>query len=129
MGEKSKLRKVFWGILCVLCVCTPLVVMADENNRRDYVKSKGKIDFDNGTVVLDSTDLLYLADQVDELESIYKVTVIDALNKIGTYFRNDGSVTTKEERNEVDTKGEKESLSMGSVKEGVLQSQSVSSLF
>ena len=56
------LRKVILGILCVVCICTPLVVMANGNARRDNIKSKGKIDFDNGTVVLDSGDLLYLAD-------------------------------------------------------------------
>lgn len=122
------LRKVILGILCVVCICTPLVVMANGNARRDNIKSKGKIDFDNGTVVLDSGDLLYLADQVDELESTYKVTTIDALNKMGTYFRNDGSVVTNADANEVDTKEEKVNLSFGNIKEGILQSQSVLSL-
>lgn len=128
MGKIVNIRKIILGIVCILGICTPLMVMADGNARRNNIKSKGKLDFENGTVVVDSVDLLYLADQVDELESVYKVTVIDALNKIGTYFRNNGSVTTDAGANEVDSKEEKEKLSFGSIKEGVLKSQSVSSL-
>lgn len=128
MGKKRSLRKVILGIVCVLGISAPLMVMADGNARRDYIKSKGKIDFNNGKVVMDSADLLYLADQVDELESTYKVTVIDALNEIGTYFRNDGSVVADARVNEVDTKEEKENLSLGNIREGILQSQSVTTL-
>lgn len=128
MEKKRNLRKVILGIVCVLGISVPLIVMADGNARRDYIKSKGKLDFNNGIVVIDSADLLYLADQVDELESTVKVTVIDALNGIGTYFRNDGSIVTETETNEVDTKEEKENLSLGNIKEGILQSQSVASL-
>ena len=128
MRKKRTLRKVIIGILCVLCICTPLVVMADGHGRRDYIKSKGKIDFNNGAVVMDSADLLYLADQVDELEHTYKVTVVDALNSIGTYFKNDGSPVNDAGANEADSKEEKESLSFGSIKDGILKSQSVGSL-
>ena len=78
--------------------------MADGNVRRDNIKSKEKFDVENSTEVVDSTDLLYLAVQLNELESAYKITVIDALNRIGTYFRNDGSVSADVNLNEVDTK-------------------------
>lgn len=125
MGKQRNLRKVILGVVCVLGICTSLVVRANGTNRRDYIKSIGKIDFENSTVVVDSADLLYLADQVDELESTYKITVIDALNRIGTYFRNDGSVSADVNINEVDTEEEKKNLSFGSIKEGILQSQSV----
>ena len=128
MRKKRNLRKVILGALCVLCICTPLMVMADGNARKDNIKSKGKIDFDNGTVVMDSKDLVYLAEQVDELESTYKVTVIDALNGIGTFFRSDGSTVPDVSGNEVDTEEEKRNLSFGNIKEGILQSQSVSSI-
>lgn len=128
MKKIKILRKIVIGVICVLGICTPLAVIANGNARREGVKSKGKIDFNHGAIVLDSADLLYLADQVDELESTYKVTVIDALNEIGTYFRKDGSVTTDAEANETDTKEEKADLSFGDIQEGILQSQSVSSL-
>lgn len=128
MRKKRNLRKVILGALCVLCICTPLMVMADGNARKDNIKSKGKIDFDNGTVVMDSKDLVYLAEQVDELESTYKVAVIDALNGIGTFFRSDGSTVPDVSGNEVDTEEEKRNLSFGNIKEGILQSQSVSSI-
>lgn len=103
-------------------------LLADGIGRRDSIKSKGKIDFDNGTVVLDSADLLYLAEQVDDLESTYKVNIVDALNRIGTYFRNDGSIVVDASVNEVDTEEEKKNLSFGNMKEGILQSQSVVSI-
>ena len=128
MKITRNLRKIILGVICVLGVCTPLLVMADGNIRREHIKSKGKLDFENGSVVIDSADLLYLADQVDELESTYKITVIDALNEIGTYFKNDGSTSVDVTVNEVDTEEEKKNLSFGNIKEGILQSQSVSSL-
>lgn len=128
MKITRNLRKIILGVICVLGVCTPLLVMADGNIRREHIKSKGKLDFENGSVVIDSADLLYLVDQVDELESTYKITVIDALNEIGTYFKNDGSTSADVTVNEADTEEEKKNLSFGNIKEGILQSQSVSSL-
>ena len=128
MGKIENVRKAILGIACVLAISTPLMVMANGSGRREYIKSKGKIDFNNGTVVVDSNDLLYLADQVDVLERTYKITAVDALNRIGTYFKNDGSVTADTETNEVDTEEEKKNLSLENIKEGILQSQSVYSL-
>lgn len=128
MGRAKNVRKLIVGIVSALVICAPLMVVANEGDRRGYIKSKGKIDFDNGSMVIDSADLMYLAEQVDELESTYKISVIDALNGIGTYFKNDGSVVTDVETNEVDTEEEKKSLSFGNIKEGILQSQSVISL-
>lgn len=128
MEKRIKFRKLILGVICAVGVCAPVMVKADENGRRDYIKSKGKIDFENGGVVVDSADLLYLADQMDELESTYKIMVVDALNSIGTYFKNDGSSVNDMSINEVDTKEEKAKLSFGNIREGILQSQSVLSL-
>ena len=128
MKKIERLRKLILGIVCVVVICTPLAVMANGNGRRDYIKSKGKIEFENGAVVLDSADLLYIAGLVDELESSYKVSIVDGLNKIGTYFRKDGSLTNDEGSNEVTLKEEIVNLSFKSLKEGILRSQSVSSL-
>lgn len=109
-------------------IFAPIVALADTSSRRDNIKSRGKIDYDDGTVVLDSTDLLYLADEVDELENTYKIIAIDALNGIGTYFRSGGIITNDIGLNEVDTDEEKAGLSFGNVKEGILQSQSIASI-
>lgn len=128
MRKQRNLRRVIFGAVCVLGICTPLVARANGTNRRDYIKSTGKFDFNNGTVLVDSTDLLYLADQVDELESTYKITTIEALNEIGTYFKNDGSVTVDIGSNEVDEEEEKRNLSFGNIKNGILQSQSIYAL-
>lgn len=124
--KKGKL--IILMLVCVLGICAPLVVSANGTARRDNIKSKGKIDFGKGTVVLDSADLFYLADQVDELENTYKITTVDALNGIGTYFRNDGGITNDAAANEVDTDEEKAALSFANIKDGILQSQSVVSL-
>lgn len=125
------MRKVKAVILigaCVLGICGSIMALAGGSSRRGNISSKGKMDFENGSVVLDSADLLYLADSIDELESTYKITTIDALNGIGTYFRNDGSVSNNLGANEADTNEEKTALSFGSIKAGILQSQSVDSL-
>lgn len=115
-------------MICLLSVCVPIIALAETSSRRDNIKSKGKIDYDSGTVVLDSADLFYLADAIDDLENTYKITTIDALNGIGTYFQKDGVITNDMGLNEVDTDEEKISLSFGNIKEGILQSQSVASV-
>lgn len=125
------MRKVKAVILigaCVLSICVSIMALADGSSRRGNINSKGKIDFGNGSVVLDSADLFYLADSIDELESTYKITTIDALNEIGTYFRGDGSVTNDVGINEIDTDEEKTAFSFGNIKSGILQSQSVASI-
>lgn len=124
----KKLKIVVLMVLCMLGMCVPMMVFAQGSGRRGNISSKGKINFGNGAVVLDSADLFYLADSIDELENTYKITTIDALNGIGTYFRNDGSVTNDAGINETDTDEEKRNLSFGSIKAGILQSQSVVSL-
>lgn len=128
MRKFRKIRNVILGAVCVLGICIPLVATADENTRKDYLKSKGKIDFENGKVVLDSGDLVYLADQIDELESTCKVTMAEALKEIGTYFCKDGSLTNDEASSDVNSKEEMAKLSFENIKEGILHSQSVDSL-
>lgn len=123
-----RVKTIIFVVVCMISICVPMMVLAEDSSRRGNIKSKGRIDFENGTVVLDSTDLLYLADQVDELERIYKITTIDALNGIGTYFRNDGTITNDAGVNEVDTDKEKAAVSFGNIKAGISQSQSVVSL-
>lgn len=123
-----KAKIVIFMMVCIVGICIPVMALADGSGRRGNINSRGKMDFADGTVVVDSADLVYLADSIDELEGMYKVSAIDALNGIGTYFRNDGSISNDSQANEVDTEEEKRKLSFGNIKTGILQSQSVLSL-
>ena len=69
-------------------------VKAEEGGgRADRIRSKGIINYADDSVVIDSGDLILLADEIDILEDTYKSTTKDALKKIGTYIKPDGSVT------------------------------------
>lgn len=97
-----------------------------ENSKlRSRIQSKGKIKFENSKVFFTSDDLLYLADEIDKLESNYKISLIDALNLIGTYFKKDGTITYDNEENEVNTEDLKTAVSLGSIRQGIISSQSV----
>lgn len=102
-------------------------VTAVGTGRKDYIKSKGVIDYANGTVVIDSSDLIYLADEIDDLESEYKKKTVAALNSIGTYFQIDGSVTYKKEEETLPAEFAT-NLSFQNIYEGLIQSQSVQHL-
>lgn len=128
MKRHKKLQFFILAVVCVLVVGTPLVVLADNVSRRSKIKSKGKIDFGEGKIVVDSADLIYLADEMDSLETTYKATTVDALNSIGTYFRSDGTITYEAGKNEADTEEEKAALSFANIKNGIVMSQSVASL-
>jgi len=97
-------------------------------NRRHEIKSRGNIDFENETVFVTASDLFYLADEIDILENTYKCNLVDALNSINTYFRNDGSFVYDSSLNEVDTDEKKVRLSLKNITEGISNSQSVESL-
>lgn len=95
--------------------------------RRNQIKSDGIIDYAGGTVILDASDLKYLADEIDTLEASYKMLTAQALGKIGTYFRPDATLTYESEEAaplEVCV----ENLSFDKIREGILQSQSVAHL-
>ena len=95
--------------------------------RRNDIKSKGIIDYSNGTVVLDSSDFMYLADEIDSLEFEYKANMVDALNNMDTYFKIDGSVTHSKEEETLSYQYAA-SLSLDAIYQGILQSQSVDHL-
>lgn len=86
------------GILGLLVLCCALatvgVARADNDGRRaDKLHSKGIMKYSNDQVVIDSSDLTYLADEIDTLEKDYKTKILSYLNGIGTYLKSDGSVT------------------------------------
>ena len=69
-------------------------VNAEESGGRvGGIKSKGIINYADGSVVIDTGDLIRLAGEIDTLEHDYKSETLAALNGIGTYLREDGSVT------------------------------------
>lgn len=88
-------RKVFRMAAAVL-VCGLLAgstVCASSERRRDGISSHGAIDYDQGKVVMESADLITLADEIDTLEASYKTGITDALAQIGTYMQQDGSIS------------------------------------
>lgn len=94
--------------------------------RRNRLKSKGRIDYENGKVVICADDFVYLADEIDILEIIYKAIIVKGLNGIGTYFTKDGLVVHEQEDNCPDDLALK--LSLARLYDGILNSQSVEHL-
>lgn len=97
-------------------------------NRRSGILSKGRIQFENGEVCVTAADFIYLADEIDVLESTYKCSLVDSLNVIGTYFRNDGTVIHDSSQNEVHSGELKTRISFGAILQGILSSQAVESV-
>ncbi|MCM1040279.1 MAG: hypothetical protein NC434_13250 [Ruminococcus sp.] len=95
--------------------------------RRNQIKSHGIIDYGGGKVVLDASDLKYLADEIDTLESSYKVLTAQALNGIGTFFLPDASVTYDPDKAAA-LQEYAGALTFDKLYEGILQSQSVAHL-
>lgn len=124
----SKKSIIFLTGVCICILGVSVPAMAETTSRRANIKSSGNLDFDNGTVYFTSSDLTYLADEIDNLEDTYKQTSVDALNDVGTFFLSDGTIVNDREQNEVDTDEKKSALSFGSILEGIKKSQSIDSL-
>lgn len=95
--------------------------------RRNQIKSDGIIDYAGGTIILDASDMKYLADEIDTLEASYKMLTSQALEKIGTYFRPDASLTY-EPSEAASLEVYAENLSFDKIQEGIIKSQSVAHL-
>ena len=126
---KYKKRIGFLLYCLILFVSLEIRVEAEEYHRRDEIKSQGSIRFEQGEVYITSDDFRYLADKMDALENTYKSTLVDTLNQINVYFKNDGTVVYDGGLNEVDTDEEKGKFSFGFIKNGILKSQSVESVY
>ena len=127
--KKRKIQIIF--ILCLLGIFGfSISASAAVNGRRANIKSQGNIDADinNQKIYITSSDLRYLADEIDALEDTYKTNTVDALNSIGTYFKTDGTVVHDGGMNEVTTSEEKSALSFRNLKDAIEASQSVVSL-
>lgn len=102
-------------------------IPAEDLTRKNSLKSKGIINYNDGTVLIRAADFAYLADEIDMLEYAYKINVKNALNSINTYFTSDGTIV--HDRDAADAVEEAAlNLSFDKLYEGILQSQSVEHL-
>lgn len=115
----------------LICVCTvggSVLAEDGEYNRSSRIASKGVFEYSNNAVVLDSSDLIYLANEIDDLEREYKSATMEALNRISTFYAStDGDISHDYDDNNVssDTAAE---LSFNDLYQGILKSQSVDHL-
>ena len=107
----------------------PQEVYVSENKGtlRDSLNSKGIINYDSGKVVFDSSDLVKLADEIDNLDTGYKYEAVSALNSISTYFKADGTIVHDNE-GEMILPEYASKLTVAQICKGILKSQSVDHL-
>ena len=98
---------------------------AEGSRRRDQIQSRGTILFETGQVMITSEDFIYLADKIDSLESTYKISLVNALNSMNTYFKNDGTIVHDRGLNEIQSDEQKVNLSFDMIKNGIINSQSM----
>lgn len=88
--NKRKLSFVLAVLSCTIFIGSTAEASTDQ--RRGMIRSKGIINYANGKVIIDASDLTRLSDQTDELEISYKTALADSLAQIGTYVQLDGSI-------------------------------------
>lgn len=93
--SKMKKYKIGYSFIAVLVTASLLGICAkaQPDKRSGNIKSKGVFEFDNGSAVIDTSDLTYLAGEIDLLEDTYKTETVKALGGINTYFNPDGAIT------------------------------------
>lgn len=114
-------------VLLVVMVCAGVFGMtskAQTEKRASNIKSKGIFNYGNGAVVMDASDLTYLADEIDLLEETYKKKTVKALNEMNTYFMHDDSTTHDPDESNLSSDQAK-ALSFNSIISGILESQSI----
>ena len=129
------MRKIkdFGAVITISLICICIAgrsVLAEEGeyNRGSRIASNGVFNYLNGTVVLDSADLTYLADEIDGLERAYKTSTMEALNKINTFYvSTDGGISHDSDDNNVSSDMAAE-LSFSDLYHGIIDSQSVDHL-
>lgn len=123
--KMNKYKIIF--VLSGIIICAGAVgisTKAQTEKRASNIKSKGIFDYDNGTVVMDASDLTYLADEIDLLEETYKKETVKALNNMNTYFMVDNSTTHNPNESSLDADSAK-ALSFQSIIDGIHASQSI----
>ena len=89
-----KAKKVFISVILIVTLVGVygLNAFADTGKRASNLKSKGVFSYENGKVLLDSSDLTYLADEIDLLEEKYKESIVSSLENISSYYDISGDV-------------------------------------
>lgn len=117
---------IFSAVLCALAVTDS--ASAEGSGRSAAILSRGALRYDEDKVVIDSSDLTYLADQIDELETAYKTTTVEALGEIHTFYSaEDGSITHVPDGGHIEGSTAAD-LSFEDLYQGIIQSQSVAHL-
>lgn len=119
------------ALITLICFCIvggSVLAEGRDSGRSSRIASRGVLDYENGKVVIDSADLLYLADQIDGLENAYKSATVDALNQIRTYYSSaNGDISHDDRENNVPPESAA-ALSFDDLYKGILKSQSVEHL-
>lgn len=97
-----------------------------EGTLKNVLNSKGIINYDSGKVIFDSSDLIKLANGIDNLKTCYQSEVVKSLNSIHTYFKPDGTVTHIE--SDAISSDDASNLTFGQICNGILKSQSLEHL-
>lgn len=110
-----------------VCCCTVFIgstVSASASRRQNTIQSQGIIDYDNGRVLIDTADLVQLAELMDDLEISFKEQLVDGLAQIGTYIQEDGSIDHDNMSDDIDP----QQIAYSDLTTGILKSQSVAHL-
>ena len=121
IGKEKLICMIAAVLVCAAAAGT--TVCAAAGPRRDGIRSCGVINYDNGTIVIDSADLIILAEGLDEIETSFKIGAAKALAQVGTHIRQDGSISY-EEKQEIDP----QKVAFVNYILGILRSQSVAFL-
>lgn len=119
-------KKKLFGLAVTVLACAISVgytVTASAGRRSAGIISHGKINYDNGKVVIDAIDLTTLANEMDDLETKYKSDITDALAQIGTYIHQDGSISHEDVMDVIP-----QQIVFRDLVGGILKSQSVAHL-
>lgn len=124
----KKIRAIYllYLLLVVVILAGGISVtsVATTGRRASNIKSKGNFDFENGKVTIYSSDLIYLADEIDLLEDTYKTETVKALNQIGTYYKLDGTTTFNKNEGTLSSDNANV-LPFNAIIDGIINSQSV----
>ncbi len=127
MKKTNKNKKIYLLSAIILLaglIGISLTTSARTEKRSANIKSKGIIDFENGTAVIDFSDFTYLADEIDLLEDTYKGKTVEALSQISMYFNMDGTTTHDQSQSNLAIENAS-ILPFEAITEGIINSQSI----
>lgn len=126
MGRVKNLGSLIAAALIYACIIGGSAFAEEgEYNRSSHIASKGTIKYADGKVVISSSDLTYLANEIDDLERAYKSKTVEALNGIGTFYASAaGEISHYENDNNISSDNAAV-LSFKDLYRGITESQSV----